>query len=85
MPGCGHCHKIMKEKNNGITIFEELVKRFANDPSVKIHDFEYGKDTEADKYNAFPVIKLITPAQEFEYHGARSVNDIEQFIKKNKN
>ncbi len=85
MQGCGHCHKLMKEKQNGKTIFEDLQKRFGPDPTVKILDFEHGKDDEAKKYNAFPVIKLITPTKEIEYRGPRSANDIERFIKSNLN
>jgi hypothetical protein len=85
MEGCGHCSDVMSvksEKNNAIK-FETLKNIFGQNPNIQILDFQYQRDQEANKYNAFPVIKLITPDDEIEYNGPRTVRDMAQFIKDN--
>ena len=38
----------------------QMQKEFENDNNVCVFDFKYGQDNEASKFNAFPVIKIIT-------------------------
>jgi hypothetical protein len=77
MKGCGHCTDIMERKQqNNKTKFEHLVDIFAQDPSVHIIDFQYGRDREAEKYNGFPVLLIVTGDGEEEYTGPREVPHI---------
>lgn len=84
MRNCGHCNDIMKNKNNddGMTKFEKLKKKFENNENVEILDYELGKDPEASKYRAFPVLTLTTKdGEEIEYEREREVEQMEQFIR----
>ena len=76
MPNCGHCQKLMEGGP-----FQQLVNAF-KDSKVEVKDFLYGRDSEANKYSAFPVIKLIKNNKELEYNGPReATNIIEAFNK----
>jgi hypothetical protein len=77
MDGCGHCHNIMGNKqSNNMTIFEQVQKEFENDNNVCVFDFKYGRDNEASKFNAFPVIKIITENGEQEYNQSRTAENM---------
>lgn len=81
MRGCGHCVDIMEKKQeNNKTKFEHLIDIFAQDPSVQIMDFQYGRDREAEKYNGFPVILIVTGDGEEEYMGPREVPHIAKAV-----
>ena len=75
MNGCYHCDNIMKHKEGEKSEFEKLNDIF-KDINVEVYDFELGKDAEASKYNAFPVIKFISINGEVEYKGGRSADSI---------
>jgi hypothetical protein len=76
MPNCGHCQKLMEGGP-----FQQLVNAFKGS-KVEVKDFLYGRDNEANKYSAFPVIKLIKNNKELEYNGPReATNIIEAFNK----
>lgn len=85
MYGCGHCHDIMSDKQqNGMTKFEELQKLFQTKPEVEILDFQHGRDSEASKFSAFPVIMLIkSDGSSLEYDRERSVEGMARFIIQN--
>lgn len=84
MNGCGHCEDIMSiPQSNGLTKFEELKNRFKSNPSVKILDFKSGVDSEASKYRAFPVLMVIKEDFSAEYERERTVDGMENFIRKN--
>ncbi len=87
MNGCGPCQNIMvvKSERNGLTKFDMLKNIYASNPNVQILDFQYQRDAEANKYNGFPVVKLITPDDEIEYNGPRTVQSMADFINKNIN
>lgn len=81
MRGCGHCMDIMDRKQeNNKTKFEQLTDIFATDPSVQVMDFQYGRDKEAEKYNGFPVILMVTEEGEEEYQGPREVVNIAKAV-----
>lgn len=85
MNGCGHCSDFMKvPKINGRTKFETLAGIFANDPMVKIVDFQYGRDKEANKFTAFPMIYIASEAGTQEYNGPLEVDDIVKAINRHK-
>lgn len=75
MPGCSHCNHIMKRNGSEISEFEKLCSAF-KDFDVKVYDFELGKDKEASKYQAFPVIKFISINGDIEYRGSRDAESI---------
>lgn len=82
MKGCGHCHNFMDVKqNNNMTKCEELKDIFKNDSSVKILDFQYGRDEEAKKFNAFPMFRIITENGITEYNKNRDVSSMVDAIK----
>jgi hypothetical protein len=84
MNGCGHCHDIMTVKqDNGMTKFEHLRKLFADKPNVEILDFQHGKDSEASKFGAFPVIMLVKDGSAEEYNRERTVEAMANFIVRN--
>ena len=84
MNGCGHCHDIMTIKqSNGMTKFEELRQVFADKPEVDVLDFQHGRDPEASKFNAFPVIMLVKDTGNIEYNRERSVEGMARFIVQN--
>jgi hypothetical protein len=86
MPGCGHCNVIMHKGNNGeLSQFEQLVNFFKNDNSVRIYDYQLGRDKEAAKYNAFPVIKIVTSGGSDEYQGATDAVSMAKAIINKKN
>lgn len=73
MQGCGHCDAIMSVKqSNGKTVFETIKDTFADDKSVQVLDFKYGRDKDANKYNAFPVIAIVTEKGRHGYTGQRT-------------
>jgi len=82
MTGCGHCMNIMDRKQNlnNMTRFEELCQMFSNDNSVQVFDFKYGRDNEASKYRAFPVILIVTSEGAEEYRGSHEVLDIAKAV-----
>ena len=81
MKGCGHCHNFMETKQaNGMSKCEELRHIFKNDSEIEIVDFQYGRDEEAKKYNAFPMFEIITENGSTEYNGQREVSDIVEAI-----
>ena len=85
MMGCGHCSAIMHVKQaSGMTIYDELVKKFSNDKNVQILNFMHGRDDAANKFNRFPVIKLITETKTLEYNGDRSFEAMAKFVTENK-
>lgn len=70
MNGCGHCRDLMEVKqSNGMTKFEQLEKIFEDDQTIQVMDFKAGRDEEASKYTAFPIILIITGNGETEYMG----------------
>jgi hypothetical protein len=84
MNGCGHCHDIMSIKqDNGMTKFEELQQVFKDKPNVQILDFQHGKDSEASKFRAFPVIMLVKDGSNIEYNRDRTVEGMARFITQN--
>lgn len=81
MNGCGHCHAIMDKKRDGSkSTFDELIDMFKNDTSVKIYDFKLGRDKEAEKFQAFPVIKIITSNGNSDYNGPRDATNMNKAI-----
>lgn len=85
MNGCGHCSDFMKvPKENGKTKFELLEAAFANDPKVKIVDFQYGRDKEANKFTAFPMIYILSDKGTQEYNGSLEVSELIKAINKHK-
>lgn len=85
MNGCGHCHAIMDKKRDGSkSIFDELNDMFKNDNTVKIYDFQLNRDKEAEKFQAFPVIKIITSNGEFDYNGPRDANNMSKALMEKK-
>lgn len=81
MRGCGHCMDIMDRKQqNNKTKFEQLSDIFSTDPAVQVMDFQYGRDKEAEKYNGFPVILIVTIDGEEEYMGPREVVNIAKAV-----
>lgn len=86
MEGCGHCHDIMRIKQtNGMTMFEQLKQIFESRPDIEIVDYQYGRDPQASKYRAFPVIVLIKGESELEYNRQRTVEHMARFIIENAN
>lgn len=86
MEGCGHCHDIMRTKQtNGMTMFEQLKQIFESRPDIEIVDYQYGRDPQASKYRAFPVIVLIKGESELEYNRQRTVEHMARFIIENAN
>jgi len=84
MKGCGHCHVIMSIKQpNGMSKFEELQKIFESKPNVEILDFQHGRDPEAFKFNAFPVIMLIKDGATVEHNRDRNVESMARLITQN--
>lgn len=85
MQGCGHCHDIMDVKQqSGKTKFEELCNTFKDKPNVEILDFKNGRDPEASKFRAFPVIRLVKfDGSSQEYNGRRSSEDMARFVVQN--
>ncbi len=85
MNGCGHCSDFMKiPKANGKTKFESLVAAFTNDPIVKIVDFQYGRDNEANKFTAFPTIYIVSDKGSQEYNGSQEVEELIKAINRHK-
>lgn len=81
MQNCSICSDIMNTiQKSGKTKYEELKEIFKNDSRVKIINFEYGKDIQANKYNAFPVIRVLTINSDDEYNGPREVLSIVKYI-----
>ena len=77
MPGCGHCDDIMKNtQQNGKTKFEELKSRFSNDNNVQIIDYQLGRDKEANQFDAFPVIKIVSKSGSRDYNEQRTVDSM---------
>jgi hypothetical protein len=66
---CGHCDQVM----NGVYI--KLKNMYKSNSKVQILDFETGIDEEANKYHAFPVLRLVTPNKQTELH-SRELADI---------
>jgi hypothetical protein len=80
MNGCGHCSDIMSNKqSNGFTKFEEL-KMILEPKNIEVVDYMYGRDDEAKKYNAFPVIIFEVDGVEHKYNNSRDVNTISASI-----
>lgn len=83
MKGCGHCMMLMERQNtNEKSIFEKL-SEIENVPNIcksneriQVLDFQYGKDNEASKFQAFPVIMFVTPNGSEEYSGSRDAQSI---------
>jgi hypothetical protein len=85
MNGCGHCANFIKIPGpNGKTKFQSLVDGFANDPGVQILDFLYGRDKEANKFTAFPMIYIISDSGTQEYNGPLEINQLADAINKHK-
>jgi hypothetical protein len=61
---------------NGKTKFETLSDEFKHNANVDIIDFQHGRDDEANKFNAFPMIKIITINGDNDYAGARDVKSM---------
>ena len=81
MPGCGHCVAIMHGGPNGEkSQFEKLRDYFKNDNSVRIYDYQLGRDKEADKFNGFPVVMLVTSEGSEEYNGRRDAESMAKAI-----
>ena len=81
MKGCGHCHNFMETKQeNGMSKCEELRHIFKNNNDIEIVDFQYGRDKEANKYNAFPMFEIMTKDSVTKYNGRREVSDIVEAI-----
>lgn len=81
MKGCGHCHNFMDVKQeNGMSKCEELRHIFKDNSSVEILDFQYGKDDEAKKFNAFPMFRIITENGITDYTDKREVSSIQEAI-----
>jgi hypothetical protein len=77
MDGCGHCLEMMEHKqSNGKTKYQTLIDTFKNDNNVEILDFQLGRDREADKFNSFPTIYIVTPNKSIEYNGSRDLSTI---------
>jgi len=78
MEECKHSDEIMvtKQKKNNKTMFEQLSYIFEKDPMIQVLDFQFGRDKEANKYYAFPVILIVTGDSEEEYTGPRRVSNI---------
>ena len=84
MKGCGHCHDIMDVKqSSGLSKFQELQKIFDSKPEVEVLDFQHGRDPEASKFGAFPVIMLVKDTGSMEYNRERSVDGMARFITQN--
>lgn len=84
MQGCGHCHNIMDvPQESGKTTFEELKEIFKNKQNVEVLDFQAGRDPEASKYTAFPVIMLVKENTKIEHNGHRTTEQIARFIIQN--
>ena len=80
MNGCGHCNDIMLNKqSNGLTKFEEL-KKILEPKNIEVVDYLHGRDDEANKYNAFPVIIFEVDGIEHKYNNSRDVNTISASI-----
>lgn len=81
MKGCGHCLDIMEEKQgNDKTKFEQLTDIFAQDQNIQVLDFQLSRDPEASRYNAFPVILLVTGTEATEYRGPREVTEMAKAV-----
>lgn len=74
MPNCHHCYKLMYATDN--PPFKQLKDIFKTNKNVLIKDFLYGRDEEAKKYTAFPVIVFITNKGEKEYEGPHDAQKI---------
>lgn len=82
MQGCGHCRDVMEVTGaNGKTTFQTVKDAFNGDDRVQVMDFKIGRDKEASKYNAFPVIMLITGSGEVEYNRQRTAEGMIGFIR----
>jgi len=57
-------------------MFEQLSYIFEKDPMIQVLDFQFGRDKEANKYYAFPVILIVTGDSVEEYTGPRRVSNI---------
>jgi len=85
MNGCGHCANFIKIPGaNGKTKFQSLVDGFANDSGVQILDFLYGRDREANRFTAFPMIYIISDSGTQEYNGPLEINQLADAINKHK-
>jgi hypothetical protein len=83
MDGCGHCSDIMtRVQSNNKTRFQTLKDTFSKYPNVSIIDYKYGRDKEADRFNSFPVVMIVTNEGETEYNGPRDVNNIAKAVVK---
>lgn len=80
MAGCGHCRDIMENDAGKKSKFEQLKDMFKDDKQVVILDYKLGRDKEAEKFNAFPVIMLVNKNGSVEYQGPRNVNDLAKAI-----
>lgn len=81
MPGCGPCGLIMKPGPNGEkSKYEQINDIFKNDRTVKIIDYQLGRDKEADKFRSFPTIMIVTEEGRDEYRGPNNVVSISKAI-----
>ena len=76
MPNCKHCYNLMYNADKGKTQYAQIVDAYKTNPQIEIKDFLYGRDSEADKYNAFPVILFTKDNKEIEYHGPHTADKI---------
>jgi len=76
MPNCKHCYNLMYNADKGKTHYMQIVDAYKTDPQVEIKDFLYGRDSDAEKYNAFPVILFTKDDKEIEYHGPHTADKI---------
>jgi hypothetical protein len=82
MPNCGHCYNLMYNTKNGDPPFTQLKNIYKTNKDVYIKDFLYGRDEEAKKYTAFPVILFVTKNGETEYTGPYEATKIAEAANK---
>ena len=82
MPNCKHCYNLMYNKDKGPSPYMQLIETYKLNKHIEIKDFLYGRDKEANKYNAFPVILFITKNQEIEYTGPHTAEKIIESVNK---
>ena len=80
-PGCGWCEKLAPT-------WAKLSEKYANNPNVSIRTINSTKPENeqlAFYYNvsSFPTLILVTPEQNIQYVGDRSLGDLDRFVREN--
>jgi hypothetical protein len=84
MKNCGACKPIMKDIHSNNKTMYDILKSDLSQHNVQVLDFQYGRDTEANKFNSFPTIVMVNNTGGKEYGKMPTLDGLKKFALDNK-